>query len=108
MYIDEFESMVNEKEVVDLLKKSFGSKAKFRLIVLVTYSLENLNHSQKTLFGYALKGRTGQKGFLDKLDGEAVGRNNVLIPVDNLTQLKEFFATWNVKYNVRKFIELKE
>ena len=99
---------VDEKEVLDLLKKGYGSKLGFRLVALVTYSLENLNHSQKTLFGYALKGRTGQKGFLHRLKGEVVGRNNVLIPIENLDKIKEFFATWKVKYEVRKFVELKE
>jgi len=73
---------------------------------LVTYSLENLDHSKKTLFGYALKGRTGQKGFVHGINGEAIGRNNVLVPINNLDKIKEFFATWKVKYEVRKFIEL--
>ena len=94
-----------EKEVLELLKQRFGSKV--RSIALVTYSLENLNHSQKTLFGYALKGRTGQKGFLDKLKGEAIGRNNVLIPSESLEKLREFMATWKVKYDVRRLLELR-
>lgn len=96
-----------EKEVLALLDKGIGPK-KFRIIAMVTYSLKNLNHSQKTLFGYALKGRTGQKGFLDQLKGEVVGRNNVLIPIDNLDRIMEFFSTWKVRYEVRKFVELKQ
>ena len=75
---------------------------------MITYSLKSLNHSQKTLFGYALKGRTGQKGYLHRLKGEVVGRNNVLISIDDLDKMNDFFATWKVKYEVRKFIELKE
>lgn len=97
----ELESM---DRLLDLLKKE-GIKS--RPIALITYSLENLNHSQKTLFGYALKGRTGQKGFLHSLNGEPVGRNNVMIPIENLNTIKEFFATWKVEYKVRKLIEVE-
>ncbi|MFH1399340.1 MAG: hypothetical protein ABIG95_04490 [Candidatus Woesearchaeota archaeon] len=77
-------------------------------VSLVTYSLENLNHSHKTLFGYALKGRKGETGFVDTLSGEAVGRNNVLVPSANIPKLEEFLATWKVAYSVRNFLELRE
>lgn len=96
---------VDEKRVVEVLESNIDKKS-FRLVAMATYSLENLDHSQKTLFGYALKGRTKNKGFIQSLDGEAVGRNNVLLPLQNLPQLKEFFATWKVDYEVRKFVEL--
>ena len=84
-------------------KTDIGSSQ--RRVSLVTYSLTSLSHSRKTLFGYALKGRIGRKGFVDELGGEAVGRNNVLVPTANLDKLKEFFATWNVEFKVRNFIE---
>ena len=100
--------IIDEKEVLDLLKKNFGSRLDLRLVALVTYSLKNLNHSKKTLFGYALKGRSGQKGFIYRLKGEAVGRNNVLIPLNNLKELEEFFGTWDVRYRLKRFIELKQ
>jgi len=77
-------------------------------LILVTYDLKTLNHSKKTLFGYALKGRKGQKGFLDSLNGNAVGRNNVLIPINKLNELKEFLKTWQVKYSVQKFMRINE
>jgi len=77
-------------------------------LVLVTYDLKTLGHSKKTLFGYALKGRTGQKGFLDSLNGKAVGRNNVLIPINKLDELKEFLKTWQVKYSIQKFMRINE
>lgn len=77
-------------------------------LVLLTYDLKILNHSKKTLFGYALKGRKGQKGFLDSLNGNVVGRNNVLIPINKLDELKEFFETWQVKYSIQKFMRINE
>jgi len=55
-----------------------------------------------------LKGRKGQKGFLDSLNGSAVGRNNVLIPINKLDELKEFLKTWQVKYSIQKFMRINE
>ena len=77
-------------------------------LVLLTYDLKTLNHSKKTLFGYALKGRKGRKGFLGHLNGNAVGRNNVLIPINKLDELKEFLKTWQVKYSIQKFMRINE
>lgn len=77
-------------------------------LILLTYDLKTLNHSKKTLFGYALRGRKGQKGFLGLLDGNTVGRNNVLIPINKLDELKEFLKTWQVKYFIQKFMRINE
>ena len=59
-------------------------------------------------FGYALKGRSKGQGILASLKGEPVGRNNILIPYGKLPELKEFFATWKVEYNIRTFYELHD
>ena len=96
--------LTDEQKAIDILKNQLDLN--IQSVTLVTYSLTNLNHSQKTLFGYALKGRTGQKGFVHSLRGEPVGRNNILIPSSKLDELKEFFATWKVNYQIRRFIEL--
>ena len=90
-------------------ENKFISKAlNTEMLILVTYDLKTLNHSKKTLFGYALKGRKGQKGFLDSLNGSVVGRNNVLIPVNRLDGLREFLQTWQVKYSIQKFMRVNE
>ncbi len=90
-------------------ENKFISKAlNVETLVLLTYDLKTLNHSKKTLFGYALKGRKGQKGFLDSLNGSIVGRNNVLIPINKLDELKEFLKTWQVKYSIQKFMRINE
>ncbi|MBW2971039.1 hypothetical protein KY320_02665 [Candidatus Woesearchaeota archaeon] len=97
-----------DDQLNDITRQLAEGKLKIKAVALVTYSLENLDHSKKTLFGYALKGRTGQKGFLDTLKGEPVGRNNVLLPLDKLDELKEFFASWQVDFKVRRLVEIEE
>jgi hypothetical protein len=94
-------------EVLKVLKENCGSAFSFRGVSMVTYSLTNLGHSKKTLFGYALKGRGKEGGFLEIIGGETVGRNNVLIPTEKLDKLKEFLGTWHVRYEVRNFIEIR-
>ncbi|MBS1266108.1 MAG: hypothetical protein MAG795_00073 [Candidatus Woesearchaeota archaeon] len=76
-------------------------------VALVTYSLTNLSHSDKTRFGYALKGRSGKGGMLKLVNGEHVGRNNILFPLEKLPEIKDFLSTWKIQYKVRRFIELK-
>lgn len=79
-----------------------------KILFLITYDLKSLGHSKKTLFGYALKGRKGEKGFLGNIKGQAVGRNNILIPCEKIDEIKEFFETWNVDYSIQKFMKANE
>lgn len=94
--------METEKEVVEILRESISPKP----VTLITYSLKTLNHSQKTLFGYALKGRSGKTGYLHLLKGETIGRNSILIPTGHVSEAKEFFSTWKVQYKSRRLIQL--
>jgi predicted nucleotidyltransferase len=84
------------------INKSLKTKS----LVLVTYDLTILNHSKKTLFGYALKGRKGEKGFLDEINGKITGRNNVLVPTHKFEQLKDFLKTWKVEYTSQRFLKV--
>lgn len=85
--------------------KQFLSKnLKTKSVVLITYSLKNLTHSKKTLFGYALKGREGKNGILQKMKGEAVGRNNILAPVEKLESFREFLKSWEVNYKMKRVL----
>ena len=87
-----------------LLYKSLNAN----ILFLISYDLKSLDHSKKTLFGYALKGRKGQKGFLGNLKGQTVGRNSITIPSDKLDEIREFFETWKVSYSVQKFMRINE
>ncbi len=89
------------------MKKGANIERTGREVALITYSLTNLSHSDKTRFGYALKGRDGKSGISNLINGEPVGRNNILIPYNKLHEIIEFFLTWKVKYTVRRFIELE-
>lgn len=84
------------------LATQLGTKS----LILITYSLISLSHSKKTLFGYALKGRKNQKGFIDQVEGKTVGRNNVLVPTENYEQLNAFFKTWSIPTKKQRFLRI--
>ncbi|MFH1849779.1 MAG: hypothetical protein ABH879_06350 [archaeon] len=96
--ISEGHSLKRGKPVCRLLKT--------RSLCLVSYNLENLSHSRKTLFGYALKGRKGQEGTLDLLGGQPVGRSSVLVPLERIGDLREFMKYWGVRHSSRRIIEV--
>jgi hypothetical protein len=69
--------------------------------MLVTYTLESLNHSSKTLFGYALKGRGNEKGILGEVHGSTIGRNSVIIPEKEAGKIADFMDYWKVKFTIK-------
>ena len=83
------------------LHENFGLHVK----TLLSYNLESLSHTQKTLFGYALKGRGKDKGVLGEVKGEVVGRNSIIFPAEFMRKVDEFFGFWKVPYSKRKIIE---
>jgi hypothetical protein len=68
-------------------------------MILLSYSLEGLLHSKKTVFGYALRGRDGKSGLLKIFNGKTVGRNSVIIPFSKMKEMLEFLAYWGVSYS---------
>lgn len=84
------------------ISESLKTESRF----LISYSLENLSHSQKTLFGYALKGRTGQKGILQAVGGEVIGRNSIIVPTKKSESIIEFMKSWNIEYKIKRILVL--
>ena len=76
-------------------------------LALVTYSLQNLSRSKKTMFGYALKGRETKNGLLGKLKGAVVGRNSFYVPIESVERAREFLKIWNVEYKVERLMRPK-
>ena len=107
--------LLKKKEVLEILYDGFSlkydspinKKVNFEPLILITYGLENLDHIKKTMFGYALKGRSEDKGLLGTIKETVIGRNSFIIPIKNLEKIKEFFEHWNVKYKTKKIIEVK-
>ena len=66
--------------------------------IIYTYSLKHLPKKDKVRFFYALKGRNGKKGILERLRIEQLGRCVLLVPVKEGKEVDEFFDYWQCKY----------
>jgi hypothetical protein len=84
--------------------KSLRSMMKLEAFVLVTYSLEGKNASDKVRFSYALHGRKSGDGLLNKLGGKELGKGCFLVPVEKIEILREFFKQWIVKQKELRII----
>ncbi|MBW3002510.1 hypothetical protein KY338_05120 [Candidatus Woesearchaeota archaeon] len=65
--------------------------------VIYTYKLIHLPKKDKIRFFYALKGRNGKKGILERLKIEQLGRTVLLASANKEKELDEFFAYWRCK-----------
>ncbi|NOZ80572.1 MAG: hypothetical protein GXP63_02770 [DPANN group archaeon] len=80
-----------------LRKRDYGKALGLVPTMALTYALDGLDHVQKTRFGYALRGRNSQEGALQKLGARMVGRNALMVPVRNISEMNSFFDAWKVK-----------
>jgi len=85
-----------------LRKKDYLPLLGFTSSYLVTYSLQGLTHTDKTRFGYALRGRKPGEGLLHSLGARMSGRNSLIVPAIKLEVLQEFFSQWKVGFQTTR------
>ena len=72
---------------------------------LITYSTANLSSKERVIFVQRLEGRGRGRyrydGFIQKLGGYKVGRGVVMIPLENLKPLTEYFQEKEIHYIIR-------
>ena len=80
------------------LSEIFG----FQNFFIFLYELKGLNPSKKKMFYYALKGRRGSIGILQRVKGEQIGDGAIKIPQNNYYEIKELLDGYKLKYQVKK------
>lgn len=75
--------------------------------ILISYSLQNKNKSDKVRFSYALYGRKKGEGFLRAINGKEAGKGSIIIPTEKEEAAKSFFKQWETNINEQR-IFLKE
>lgn len=93
----EYESTAQKKPIYKL----FDLKLKH----IITYSLESLSKTKKTLFGYALKGRTNSTGILQNAGGKTLGRNCIIVPAAQSQDVANLLDYWKLQYHIREVYE---
>lgn len=89
-------SIISERAVSELLG--------FRSYALYWYNLENLNQTDKVRFYYALKGRKGEEGILQKLNGKHLGKGVIMVPLEGDDEMQEFFLDWEISFHRREIL----
>ena len=72
--------------------------------VLFWYDLTSLKASQKVRFVYAIKGRKGDSGMIEKFGGEFLVNGCFILPIEKEKEMKEIFRFWKVKFKSRGII----
>ena len=104
------DNLHNQDIYVSLLHEGFSIKNNqflsellgFKPFLLITYNLKNRKNSDKVRFSYALYGRKKGEGLLNNLNGKALGRGSILVPINKQEIVKEFFKQWGVEYKEQK------
>ena len=67
--------------------------------ILVKYSLEKLNKSQRMRFYYSLYGRTKKdKGMVDELKLNKFSREVLICSPEHIKELRDYLSGWNIEF----------
>jgi len=89
-------SLITNKKLTELIG--------FKGFSIFTYNLKKLDHNKKTLFTYALSGRSSE-GVLKSLSGIRLGRGAVKIPIGDSIEFESFLKSWNTDYKRKDILE---
>ena len=65
--------------------------------IIYTYALKHLLKKDKIRFFYAIKGRNGKKGIIERLNIIQLGRTVLLAPANKEKEIDEFFTYWQCR-----------
>ena len=74
--------------------------------VLFWYDLTSLKASYKVRFVYAIKGKKGEKGLVERFGGEFLVPGCFILPIKKDKEMQEVFRFWKVKFK-RKVMMIK-
>lgn len=83
-------------------------KLGFKEFTEIFYDLTKLDQSRKMLFNYALLGRRGSNGILQKFGGRRLSKGGVALPSENERDVEVFIKKWNVGYSKRRVLIFEE
>lgn len=86
-------------EGYSLIRKKFiACESGFDSLGIFIYQTKQLSNVEKTKFYYAINGRRGSKGILDSLNAIKLSDNIIAVPLQEIEETKDFFASWKIEY----------
>ena len=85
-------------------KKPLQEKLGFESFEAFVLETKNLSNKKRVKFSYALNGRRGEGGFLDKVSGKRISQKVFLIPIKKSDLFKEFLEKSEIKFKSKHII----
>ena len=76
--------------------------------IILSYSIEHLEKTEKVKFFYALKGRNGKQGFIPKNKIKQLGRAVLLVPAESSSEAINFLKLWGCKFDKQEVLLVNE
>jgi hypothetical protein len=86
------------------IKKEAVDRSKYNSGTIFTYSIDHLLKKDKIRFYYALKGRDGRSGIVQRCRIEQLGRAVLLVPSKFEPHVAEFLAFWKCRFSSRRVL----
>ena len=69
------------------------------VFALYSYDLSHLKKSHKVRFVYLLKGRSGEKGIIERFNGKFLASACFIIPLKHDQEMQKIVQNWHIKYS---------
>ena len=79
-----------------------GGGTSLQPFVLFSFSTKHLAKKDKVRFFYALKGRNGKQGAVQRYEVEHLGRGVLLVPAVHAAKVSEFLTFWKCAYTQKE------
>lgn len=95
---------ITSVKLFNILGKQGKKEAKREESTIFTYSTIHLKYKDKIRFYYALKGRDGKTGIIQKLKIRQLGKTVLLVNSKNSKEANQFLEFWKCKFEKKDII----
>ncbi len=83
-----------------LSSKKLCYRLGYESAVIFMFGLKKLSNSKKVLFSYALHGKNGREGMIQKTNSKELGKAVILTPTEKQEEFKSFLDSWQIDYRI--------
>lgn len=88
-------------------KKRISERYNMKSYSLYSYKIKDLANSKKVRFLYLIKGRKNEIGLIKEFNGEFIGSNSFIVPVEKDVEMREILDSWSIKFQRKSIFLIK-